>query len=928
MSADDSSHPTLGILRAYHGGELDDSAALSVREHVATCADCQRQLAEPSPDTRQGQPGDGPTFDPPTPGFSPTVSDDSNGAGTGELSGSNLEFGSRVRYFGDFELERVLGEGGMGIVYKARQLSLNRPVALKMIKAARFASGDDLRRFQNEAEAVARLDHPNIVPIFEVGRFENQQYFSMKFVAGESLDKRLRDYVAHPRRAAQLLALTARAIHHAHQRGILHRDLKPANVLIDPEGHPHVTDFGLAKRVEGDSELTQSGAILGTPAYMAPEQASGKRGTVTTSTDIYGLGAILYALLAGRPPFGGTAILEILDQVRDREPDSPRKFNSRVPRDLDVICLKCLEKDSRRRYASADALAEDLKRWLAGEPIAARPVAGASRLWMWCRRNPLVAAATGLVAVSLVVVAALSLLYAKAQGRRVNEQAEATRTITTLATNLEYERQDLKTSLVTSNRRLAMLYFERAQRAFDGEQANIGLLWLVESWRAASNADDSSWQRLARANLSFRRSRWVEIKDVFAHNATVWRVAASPNGRRILTGSSDNTARLWDSDTAQPVGKPLVHQGVVWSAKFSPDGKTILTGSWDNTARLWDVATTRPIGLPLRHQDWVRSVAFSPDGKTILTGSADNTARLWDAATARPVGKPMVHQGPVWHVAYGPESKTVLTGSADKTARIWDAATGQPIGEPMAHEAVVTEAAYSPEGRTVLTASADGKVRLWDAATGRPIGQPIIHQGRVDSVMFSPDGKTVLTGSADKTARTWDAATGQPVGRPMVHQAAVSSVAYSPDGKTILTAAQKTAQLWDTATGQPIGQPLIHQGQITSAVYSPDSETILTASKDGKGRRWHLPPELRHGLSQVKAEIEISTRIEVDYEGNLHPLDSAALRERYEQLGRPYPSGPPAPPSPKSSLSGLGRYPDLMPFGAAKAEYEQMHPHR
>ena len=229
------------------------------------------------------------------PCMSATGQVEATSAAQSDSNGSSLQPGTLIGYFGDYELLKVLGEGGMGIVYKARQLSLNRPVALKMIKAARFASADEVRRFHNEAEAVARLDHPNIVPIFEVGQFEDQHYFSMKLIAGESLDKRLKDYLADPRRAAELVAMTAGAIHHAHQRGILHRDLKPANILVDAEGQPHVTDFGLAKRVEGDSELTRSGAILGTPAYMAPEQASGKRGAVTTSTDVYGLGAILYA---------------------------------------------------------------------------------------------------------------------------------------------------------------------------------------------------------------------------------------------------------------------------------------------------------------------------------------------------------------------------------------------------------------------------------------------------------------------------------------------------------------------------------------------------------------------------------------------------------------------------------------------------------
>jgi serine/threonine-protein kinase len=248
----------------------------------------------------------------------------------------------------------------MGIVYKARQISLNRAVALKMIKSARFASDDDLRRFRNEAEAVARLDHPNIVPIFEVGQFEDEHYFSMKLIEGASLDKRLKDYVAEPRRGAELVAMTAGAIHHAHQRGILHRDLKPANILVDTKGRPHVTDFGLAKRVEGDSELTRSGTILGTPVYMAPEQASGTRRAVTTTTDVYGLGAILYALLTGRAPFDGITMLDTLEQVKKRLPDSPRKFNARVPLDLEIISPKCLDKEPRRRYATASALAEDL----------------------------------------------------------------------------------------------------------------------------------------------------------------------------------------------------------------------------------------------------------------------------------------------------------------------------------------------------------------------------------------------------------------------------------------------------------------------------------------------------------------------------------------------------------------------------------------
>ena len=297
------------------------------------------------------------------------------GQETVEAAQGSLTDGVRVRAFGDYEIRRELGRGGMGVVYEARQISLNRPVALKMIRAGFLAGDAELRRFRNEAEAVAAMDHAGIVPVHEVGEHEGQRYFSMKLVAGGSLADRLDDYRDDPHgRGPAGGRGRPRRCTTPHRRGILHRDLKPANILVDEQGHPHVTDFGLARRVAGDSELTETGAILGTPAYMAPEQASGHRAAVTTATDVYGLGAILYALLAGKAPFAGESVVETLDAVRTRPPEPPSRLNPQVPRDLEVICLKCLEKDPARRYATAGDLAEDLGRYLAGEPIAARPV--------------------------------------------------------------------------------------------------------------------------------------------------------------------------------------------------------------------------------------------------------------------------------------------------------------------------------------------------------------------------------------------------------------------------------------------------------------------------------------------------------------------------------------------------------------------------
>ncbi len=328
--------------------------------------------------------------------------------------------GGTVRYFGDYELIREVARGGMGVVFEARQVSLNRPVALKMILTGILASEDDRRRFRLEAEAVANLDHPHIVPIYEVGEHAGFSYFSMKLIPGGSLVSRLAEFIDRPRDAAEVVATVARAVHHAHQRGILHRDLKPSNVLLDDQRQPHVVDFGLAKRTEVAGEITASGAVMGTPAYMAPEQAMGTRGQITMGTDVYGLGAILYTLLADKAPFAGDSVIETLEQVKLRMPDPPSGAERAVPRDLQTICLKCLEKDPARRYGGAEALALDLERYLRGEPITARRVGRVERAWLWAKRRPAVAALS-----AATVLAVLAGTFAV-----IAVQANANRTLT------------------------------------------------------------------------------------------------------------------------------------------------------------------------------------------------------------------------------------------------------------------------------------------------------------------------------------------------------------------------------------------------------------------------------------------------------------------------------------------------------------------
>jgi tRNA A-37 threonylcarbamoyl transferase component Bud32 len=316
---------------------------------------------------------------------------------------SRVALGSRLRYLGDYELLEEVGCGAMGVVYRARQLSLNRVVAVKMLATGQLATREAVQRFHAEAEAAASLQHTGIVAIHEVGEHEGRHYFSMDYIAGPSFAELARDRALPPESAARYVQAIAEAVHYAHQRGILHRDLKPSNILLDPSDHPRITDFGLAKRLLGDSELTVEGQVMGAPSYMPPEQAAGKRGQVGVPSDVYALGAVMYHMLTGRPPLLGETLPETLLQVQTQEPKPPRSLNATIPQDLETICLKCLQKHPAERFASAAALAEDLRRWQAGEPIAARPVSQPEKAWRWCRRNRV--AARLVVAIGVLVLA-------------------------------------------------------------------------------------------------------------------------------------------------------------------------------------------------------------------------------------------------------------------------------------------------------------------------------------------------------------------------------------------------------------------------------------------------------------------------------------------------------------------------------------------
>jgi WD40 repeat protein len=695
----------------------------------------------------------------------------------------------------------------MGVIYRARQRSLDRTVAVKALLFGARAGAEQIKRFRAEASVAASLQHPNIVAIHEVGVHQGEHYLVMDLVDGPNLAKFIKNEPLAPQRAARYLKIIAESVQYAHDKGILHRDLKPSNVLIDSTDEPRVTDFGLAKKLDGDSSLTLSGQIVGSPSYMPPEQAGTSRHRVSRSSDIYSLGAMLYHMLVGRPPFVSPTLDQTLEQVLHGEPVAPRLLNPAVPRDLETICLKCLEKEPARRYSSAQALADELGRYLEKKPILARPVALPEKVWRWCRRRP---ALTGLILlVHLIGLAGLTGIWR--QWRQTEEH-----------------RIELEQNLYVANVHIA----NDALEAKDLGPARHFL----------QRIDDSMVQRTMRG-WEYRHLQGLALGDqvliLDSADAPIWDLASSSDGRWLASIDSDGRVKLWDFPDHRPLANwmPKAQTGSGLSGEnpfaltFTPDNRTLITGGYDNHLRFWHITNGE-----------VRADVISPAGRLALTRDGRTLASagvmggevcLWNLSNDQPALLHRFNSGlsVLSAMSFASDGRTLLVaGPSAQWVRRYDLSDATiPVRMPDLQDSD-GPMAISPDGRWLATARSDElPFRVWELPSFKPVAIHNIGSGRLACVTFSPDSRTLALGLKDGRIVLWNLEAAAETVTLLGHQKSVMQIVFSPNGTTLASASlDKTVRLWDTRRAERGKWSFRVPSRACEVSFSPDSRRLVS----------------------------------------------------------------------------------------------------
>ncbi len=885
------SHETLVALLS---GELPPEQQEAVNRHVEACAACEARAQRIE---QEADPVVAALRQPPTP-WVPGPGDATAGGPAAAAPPGGEPF--------HLEGYRILGEvgrGGMGVVYRAYQHRLNRVVAVKMILAGQWAGSEDRVRFRMEGALLARLNHPNFVQVFEVGTVEVgaeavQPYLVLEYIDGGSLKARLAEKPLPFREAARCALVLARAMAAAHAQGVIHRDLKPANVMVARDGTLKITDFGLARELDNRASLTASGQAVGTPSYMAPEQAKA-HAHVGPAADVYALGAILYELLTGRPPFAGEAPMEVLLQVLENTPAPASRLRAGVPRDLETICQKCLQKEPRARYARAADLADDLECWLESRPIRARPAGRVERAAKWARRHPLPAALLAVLALSLALGSAASTWFGLAAVRRADEAQAALRKAeqATKAERWEHYLAEIAAAanaLQVNNTGSARRALEAApaehrnwewhhfHSQLDGARAVLGP-------RTGIMDISADGKRLAFINPDLTVRLWdvaagKGVAVLRAPSGSITWVGLSPDGRRLATGR--DRLRVWDAvtgalgweapaeKTAPPAldiawsrdgryvaeiaeGRLRVRDGAAGHEVFrlddaavrsplalSPDSRHVAFGRADNTVSVRELPTGQAVRTLRGPTAGIQSLAYSPDGRRIAAGTVyrENAVWLWDAATGAEIAAGKGHANEVTHLAYSPDGRLLASGSMDQTVRLWDGKTGEARVTLTGHTGVVNDLAFSPDGARLVSASEDQTLRLWDPATGQLRAVLRGHTARVGYVRYGAGGALLVSAASDDMARLWDAELADRSGVLREHTSLVYDVAFRPDGGEVASASwDGTVRRWDPTTGRETAAPLTHPDQYaTGLAYSPDGRQLAAVVRQEGVWLWDL----------------------------------------------------------------------------------------